>query len=402
MAGAGDSGAGGVVAGAGGSDAGGAGQAGDAGQSGAGGQEPGTCGDGILDKGEECDEGGTNDPTCNSCQINCIDGFASNDSRRCYYILPDVQPDWFAARAQCRNKQHGCDLAVIPAANDRKLVASKLSEDAWIGAFRSESSWGAMPGYSWVNHEQWSFGPSERWLFDKSGEGPDAAFWEKTGDPDNPDSQFCLRLNNDTEGSVADSDCLDDKRVVCSCEIPRHKCNHNGKVDPGEECDDNNSDDGDGCSKTCVIECPPNPEAYAVFKDPKSHHCYALLKQGGTHQQALSACAALGGGFHLATLENESEFIFLSLASYDETSNPRPYALWIDASDAKLEGAFESSQGTKLVFKNNTFPWRDGEPNDSNENEDCADLLLFSPENAFLLNDSDCANSDRVPLCERD
>jgi cysteine-rich repeat protein len=33
----------------------------------------------------------------------------------------------------------------------------------------------------------------------------------------------------------------------------------NGVLDPGEQCDDSNTKDGDGCSATCQIECPPIP-----------------------------------------------------------------------------------------------------------------------------------------------
>ena len=30
----------------------------------------------------------------------------------------------------------------------------------------------------------------------------------------------------------------------------------NGRIDPGEECDDGNDIDGDGCSAQCLLECP--------------------------------------------------------------------------------------------------------------------------------------------------
>jgi cysteine-rich repeat protein len=34
-------------------------------------------------------------------------------------------------------------------------------------------------------------------------------------------------------------------------------CCRNGRIDPGEECDDGNLSSGDGCSETCEIDIDP-------------------------------------------------------------------------------------------------------------------------------------------------
>ena len=36
----------------------------------------------------------------------------------------------------------------------------------------------------------------------------------------------------------------------------------NGKLDPGEECDDGNTEDDDGCSSQCVIDCYYNCQCH--------------------------------------------------------------------------------------------------------------------------------------------
>jgi len=55
-------------------------------------------------------------------------------------------------------------------------------------------------------------------------------------------------IDNDTDGLVdcADSDCANDPACMPMC--------GNGIVEAGEECDDGNSVDGDGCSSTCLVE----------------------------------------------------------------------------------------------------------------------------------------------------
>jgi len=47
---------------------------------------------------------------------------------------------------------------------------------------------------------------------------------------------------------------LETKKVdFCRPEAPRLTCG-NGILDSGEECDDGNSNNGDGCSSTCTVE----------------------------------------------------------------------------------------------------------------------------------------------------
>jgi len=65
-----------------------------------------------------------------------------------------------------------------------------------------------------------------------------------------PDNFLCDDSDPNTldECSIADGGCVNTPIAFCG----------DGIVDPGEECDDGNNDDGDGCSATCTVEavCP--------------------------------------------------------------------------------------------------------------------------------------------------
>jgi len=51
----------------------------------------------------------------------------------------------------------------------------------------------------------------------------------------------------------------------------------NGLVEPGEQCDDGNCEDGDGCSSSCTLEGPQPPEAFGslvyIWADPADGSC---------------------------------------------------------------------------------------------------------------------------------
>ncbi len=68
----------------------------------------------------------------------------------------------------------------------------------------------------------------------------------------------------------------------------------NGNVDNGEECDDGNMADGDGCSSACVLECNLPPGFASIYKDPSTHHCYALGTNTNNQTDSLQLCAFSG------------------------------------------------------------------------------------------------------------
>ena len=84
-----------------------------------------------------------------------------------------------------------------------------------------------------------------------------------------------------------------------------------GSVDGGEECDDVNTSNGDGCSSTCRIECTAPFGFTSVYKDPGTDHCYALRASNDTAPDAYAKCAfggqSAGYAFYPAIIRSGGE-----------------------------------------------------------------------------------------------
>ena len=364
-----------------------------------------TCGDGALDPGEACDAGGAATMACSgTCGLTCAGGGLSDDNGSCYSTTG--KKSWQAARDECVAKGAGCDLVVLETAAERSFLKGRFGSEAWVGAFKSDSGWQDMPAYTWVDFSPWTGGgPAARWIANNNnGGGPDGASWV-SGEPNNVPSERCLRLK-DSDLKLLTSNCDDTEQVgICECKVPRAPCNRNGMLDPGEECDDGNPTNGDGCSTGCTVECAPLDAAHFTVKDPASGHCYAALKQETPWNNAGNACSALGPRYHLARVDSLAEFQFLSVASWARfwgPGGPGTPDLWLDGNDQFNEGSFMTSLNTPIPFENKKFPWATNEPNNIGE-EDCLSLKWFALDGstAYLLNDSNCGWNMR-PLCERE
>jgi cysteine-rich repeat protein len=111
----------------------------------------------------------------------------------------------------------------------------------------------------------------------------------------------------------------------------------NGVIDKGEECDDANAANADGCS-ACVVDCSAAPE----FKDPSTAHCYRMEKDGAkTWDEAKAECGAWGGT--LATLTSVDEFIVVQNRVREDT--------WIGGFDPAGEGSFQWVTDEPWVFE---------------------------------------------------
>jgi hypothetical protein len=93
-------------------------------------------------------------------------------------------------------------------------------------------------------------------------------------------------------------------------------------------------------------------------------HEYDVIRaEGITWTDAQTAVAALGSGWHLATVTSAAEDAFLS--SQLSTALPSRSHFWLGATDAKVEGTFEWVTGEAFAYTN----WSGGEPNNAG-NED--------------------------------
>lgn len=76
--------------------------------------------------------------------------------------------------------------------------------------------------------------------------------FELLADDPTQGSFVCERGEGEVVLSISDGDCSDEARVPVTCAAPS-VCG-DARVDVGEECDDGNSFDDDGCSHTCLSE----------------------------------------------------------------------------------------------------------------------------------------------------
>lgn len=110
----------------------------------------------------------------------------------------------------------------------------------------------------------------------------------------------------------------------------------NGVVDPGEECDDGNDAQVDGCDG-CVISCGPAPEFFNFATDK----CYRLDEESLTSwDDASAACKAWGG--ELAVPSNVDELAAIQQRVRKNT--------WIGGFDASGDGKFEWVTGEPWII----------------------------------------------------
>ena len=99
----------------------------------------GTCGDGILQPGEECDDAISSQYfDCTSCKLACKAGeFEDPATRHCYRVVPGPV-DQTTAAAACAGL--GATLASINTKEENALIEAHLTDQAWIGLDASSAT----------------------------------------------------------------------------------------------------------------------------------------------------------------------------------------------------------------------------------------------------------------------
>jgi len=161
-----------------------------------------TCGDGIVNPGEECDDGNAvnGDGCSNICLLENI-----TPTEVCSNLIDDDQDGLV-----------DCD--------DPDCV--------------NAAACGATCGNGVVE--------AGEECDDGNGTPGDGCAADCTLETVTPETNCTDRVDNDGDGLVdcADPDCANVAFCMCG----------NGVVDPGEACDDGNNTDGDGCSSSCQVE----------------------------------------------------------------------------------------------------------------------------------------------------
>ena len=163
----------------------------------------------------------------------------------------------------------------------------------------------------------------------------------------------------------------------------------NGILEPPEECDDGDTNNGDGCDENCVVVCE-----MGGIKRPLTNHCYWTFGNDKSWNEARVSCENLGGGAHLATVLNAEERNFI-----DDVVDPDA-KYWLGGEDFLMDGTF-------VWITGEPFPgdlWGGGEPNNGGaigSEQDCVAAFEIGGSSNDAFDDEDCDdNFDWV--CERE
>ncbi len=174
-------------------------------------------------------------------------------------------------------------------------------------------------------------------------------------------------------GSLSCSSCA---LVSGGCSIPPY-CG-DGRLAPGEQCDDGNGASGDGCSAGCLVECRGGELQLGT-------HCYGEYADTNGNPTSWDAAKAAceGMGRHLVTITSDDEAALV----WDNMSGITTQGRWIGFNDRAVEGTWvwvtNEPSGGYLPL------WDSGEPNDAGGNEDCAEFLYGDP----AWNDNSCSRA---------
>lgn len=128
--------------------------------SGTGGPRP-SCGDGILDPGEQCDDRNADaDDGCTKCKIDCdeLNSFRDPKTSHCFWVPLDKKR-FSDSNALCKPSTGG-RLATVTTEQELTLIDKRVGGPVWIGA----SDLGHPGTIAWLDDEPWglaSWGPGE-------------------------------------------------------------------------------------------------------------------------------------------------------------------------------------------------------------------------------------------------
>jgi Lectin C-type domain len=180
-----------------------------------------TCGDGVRDEGEACDEGARNGPdfACSSeCRVQCPskvsgDTTAAQDPRtnRCYALVTTARSFEQAERA-CRSDLpfRGFQLASIRTDEERQFVLDALAPASsfWVGLHDPQKD--SFEAWAWVDGSPYD--PA----------GPESELWGPNEPEDNGQTpnvedgeEECVALGKGKNFLLIDTNCGVDQAFLC-------------------------------------------------------------------------------------------------------------------------------------------------------------------------------------------
>jgi hypothetical protein len=114
-----------------------------------------SCGDGVIDAGEECDSGAAAKPGCAGCLIQCSGAGEVHDTatHHCYYRdVADTPRSWDDSRAFCQTTWGGGDLVVLQTMAEYDfLVPSMPTPSPHVFFFVGGGDQGQEGVFQWID-----------------------------------------------------------------------------------------------------------------------------------------------------------------------------------------------------------------------------------------------------------
>ena len=151
-----------------------------------------TCGNGVVDPDEECDDDSPTSHGCTGCKVPCGEKGAFKDptTAHCYWV-PAEEMSFFKSSVICQASIGG-RLATVTSAPELAMIATHVTGPAWIGG----SALGPTGELQWLDEEPWSF-----------------VDWAP-GEPSLGSKDLCLALGGEPLLFAMD-DCAQTRAAVC-------------------------------------------------------------------------------------------------------------------------------------------------------------------------------------------
>ena len=157
------------------------------------------CGNGVVERGEECDPGPDQLAGCSAtCQVECggPGEYVSPFAQSCYRLVGSTPLAWDDARSDC--EAWGGSLASITSSDEQAFVVALLSESTWIGGNGN----GAEEFFEWASGEEWAF---EAWA---------------DGEPSVTIDEDCVEMNQTLDFAWNNTLCADLHAYLCERRPP--------------------------------------------------------------------------------------------------------------------------------------------------------------------------------------
>jgi lectin-like protein/thrombospondin type 3 repeat protein len=338
----------------------------------------GVCGDGNVDPGEDCDDGGGNSDapasaaTCTThCKRRspCGDLTSASaaaidpDTGHCYIAWGAVAQPWQVAQADCQSR--GGMLAVITSDGEETLVERLTGTVVyWIGL------WRAAPGdnMTWIDGEAvgyMKFAPGQ----------PEAG------------NQTCGDIASDGWHDATCGFALTGNLVGIAGSTPRaYVCENscgNGLVDPGETCDPPGADCTVACQRKAI--CTETNGQLAAL----TGNCFFPAGTPAAYDPAGGQCPA---GTHLAAPQSPDE----TQAAFD-ASVGNAAALWIGLRAPTTLGVFAWDVAGFSFVPDRYHGFVGNDPNEAATPQ----CVAVDPASPLGWHDRACTNT-YASLCERE